>query len=206
MLTATETLVIQIRDAAGEHSRLSFAGDRMIVGRGAEAGIRLDHGMVSRQHAELTRETSGKLRVRDMGSRNGTLVNGQAVTERLLQAGDHVGIGPFMLTIVSNEPAQATSTRIVLADVSGGRISTLKDMAAPRVDAAHLTTLTDFNQQMLDTADPVARANGLCKLMVGPQFKGRWAVIVRTSTSDADKPPQLLHEAHGALSNREPYL
>src|SRR6266550_1831323 len=176
----------------------------MIIGRGAEAGIRLDHGMVSRQHAELTRETSGRLRVRDLGSRNGTLVNGQPVTERLLQAGDHVGIGPFMLTIMSNEPALTTSTRIVLADVGGGRISTLKDMAAPRVDAAHLTTLTDFNQQMLDTADPAERAVALCKLMVGPQFKGRWAVVVRTLITAGDKPPQLLYEAHGALSNREP--
>src|SRR4051812_49264416 len=100
MLTATETLMIQIRDATGEQSRLPFAGDRMIVGRGADAEIRLDHGMVSRQHAEFTREESGRLRVRDLGSRNGTLVNGQAVTERLLQAGDHVGIGPFMLTIL----------------------------------------------------------------------------------------------------------
>src|SRR5438552_1160486 len=74
------------------------------------------------------------------------------------------------------------------------------------VDAAHLTTLTDVNQQMLDTADPAERAVALCKLMVGPQFKGRWAVVVRTLITAGDKPPQLLYEAHGALSNREPYL
>jgi len=103
----------------------------------------------------------------DLGSRNGTLVNGQPITERLLQSGDQVSIGPFVVTILSSQVAQAMSTRIVLADGAAGRISTLKDMPRRASTPPHLTTLTDFNQQLLDTADPAARAVALCRLMVG---------------------------------------
>jgi len=50
------------------------------------------------------------------------------------------------------------------------------------------------------------RAMALCRLMVGPQFRGQWAAVVRTSLGPVEEPPQLLHAASGRLSTREPYL
>jgi serine phosphatase RsbU (regulator of sigma subunit) len=214
----TESPTILIRDATGEVMRVPLEGPKAIVGRAADAQVRLDHGMVSRHHAEFARDEGGRIHVRDLGSRNGTLVDGQPVSDCVLNGTEQVGIGPFLLSILwPGRPAPefqppSTSTRIVVADGLGGKISTLRDMAAPRVDAALLTTLSDFSHELLDTADANARAEALCKLMVGPQFRGRWAVMVRVPTMAAaaangtDRPPQLLHEAHGAMSNREPYL
>jgi serine phosphatase RsbU (regulator of sigma subunit) len=216
---------ILVRGPTGDVTRIPFDAERAIVGRAADAQVRLDHGMVSRHHAEIARDASGRLHIRDLGSRNGTLIDGQPVTEHTLRGPEQIGIGPFLLSVLLGErdaggdPASlhTSTTRIVIADNIAGKISILREMAAPRVDAALLTNLTDFSRQLLDTPDAVERARALCRLMVGPQFRGHWGVIVRVpplngdgggegDTPAGDRPPQLLHEAHGALSTREPYL
>jgi DNA-binding winged helix-turn-helix (wHTH) protein len=68
-----------------------------IVGRDANASIRLDSPKVSRQHARLiVRGTSAT--VLDLGSKNGSFVRGTLVTSpRALQPGDDLRIGPFAL-------------------------------------------------------------------------------------------------------------
>lgn len=63
-----------------------------LIGRDPGALVRLVDNRVSRRHAEI--ETSaGQCVVRDLGSTNGTTVNGAAITEQLLRDGDIVGIG-----------------------------------------------------------------------------------------------------------------
>src|SRR5689334_21830387 len=120
--------IIVIRDITGELTRVAFENDRAIVGRAQDAQVRLDHGMVSRHHAEFTRDiATGRLRVRDLGSRNGTLVDGQPVSERVLQGSEQIGIGPFLLSIFwpgrdYSQGPPSTSTRIILAE-GGGKIS-----------------------------------------------------------------------------------
>ena len=65
----------------------------LLVGRSPSAGIRLDDQTVSRVHARLEcRE--GQVYVEDLGSRNGTLLNGRPVArDALLEPGDRVRIG-----------------------------------------------------------------------------------------------------------------
>ena len=53
---------------------------------------------VSRAHAALEREEGGSWFVRDVGSLNGTYVNGEAVERTVLATGDEVQIGMFKLT------------------------------------------------------------------------------------------------------------
>ncbi len=66
----------------------------LVIGRGAETQIRLDHDGVSREHCRLDRNSQGQVRVTDLGSTNGTLVNGERVESAVLQDGDRVGVGP----------------------------------------------------------------------------------------------------------------
>jgi len=72
------------------------------VGRGAENGLRLDDDdFVSSRHARLDPRPDG-LRVEDVGSTNGTYVNGARVTTaRLLQSGDVVRIGQTDLQVAA---------------------------------------------------------------------------------------------------------
>lgn len=68
------------------------------IGRGKQVQIRLADRWVSRRHCRLE-VADGKLRIRDLGSRNGTLLNRQPVTEATLEPGDQLHIGMTVLTI-----------------------------------------------------------------------------------------------------------
>jgi pSer/pThr/pTyr-binding forkhead associated (FHA) protein len=61
----------------------------MVVGRDAEADIRIDEPLVSRAHARIE-ERGGAVYVVDLGSTNLTRVNGEVVAERQLHPGDEL--------------------------------------------------------------------------------------------------------------------
>ncbi|MBL0180990.1 MAG: FHA domain-containing protein [Chitinophagaceae bacterium] len=68
-----------------------------IIGRDAGNQIVLDDKLVSRHHAQLTVLDNGQVMIKDLGSSNGTFVNGNRVTETNLNAGDIVKCGPVFL-------------------------------------------------------------------------------------------------------------
>ena len=63
-----------------------------VLGRNSEADVRLDDNWISRVHCEIS-EVNGRLLVRDLGSTNGTLVNGKQVKEADLLPGDLLTVG-----------------------------------------------------------------------------------------------------------------
>ena len=63
-----------------------------VIGRGAEADLRLADTGVSRAHAEV-RLDGGDVRLTDLGSTNGTLVNGRRITTTVLSDGDRIEVG-----------------------------------------------------------------------------------------------------------------
>jgi predicted component of type VI protein secretion system len=70
------------------------------IGRSiATNGISILDASVSRSHARIAR-TQGTWRVHDVGSLNGTLVNLDPVTERVLMYGDQIGIGVVTFFVV----------------------------------------------------------------------------------------------------------
>jgi hypothetical protein len=66
------------------------------LGRGSDVDIRIDDPGVSRHHAEIVLGTD--VTVRDLGSTNGTFVNGRMVTSALLTDGAHLQMGSTNLT------------------------------------------------------------------------------------------------------------
>jgi pSer/pThr/pTyr-binding forkhead associated (FHA) protein len=75
--------------------------DATPAGRNPDSAVFLDDITVSRQHAIIERRQDGSWFVRDVGSLNGTYVNGEQVEETKLAAGDEVQIGRFKLTFFS---------------------------------------------------------------------------------------------------------
>jgi pSer/pThr/pTyr-binding forkhead associated (FHA) protein len=84
--------VLQTKDEAPVIFRLPL-GSIKTVGRTARADFILDAALVSRLHCRLTADKSDQLIVEDLGSTNGTLVNGMKVDRHVLKAGDLVTIG-----------------------------------------------------------------------------------------------------------------
>lgn len=72
--------------------------DETSVGRRPDGDVFLDDITVSRAHAVFERRGGVEWFVRDVGSLNGTYVNGEQVDETKLATGDEVQIGKFKLT------------------------------------------------------------------------------------------------------------
>ncbi|HEX5708082.1 MAG TPA: GGDEF domain-containing protein, partial [Pyrinomonadaceae bacterium] len=76
--------------------------DEVILGRAIEADVRVNDARASRMHARITTERDAKTgerryRIQDLGSTNGTVVNGEYVTETYLHDGDKLIIGEHLL-------------------------------------------------------------------------------------------------------------
>jgi pSer/pThr/pTyr-binding forkhead associated (FHA) protein len=83
---------------------LRFPQGEFVFGRGPECHVRPNSELVSRQHC-LLRVTATDVHVRDLGSTNGTLVNGtRVVEERPLVDGDVLQLGPLVLQLVLDAP------------------------------------------------------------------------------------------------------
>jgi pSer/pThr/pTyr-binding forkhead associated (FHA) protein len=76
-----------------------------VIGRGETAQLQIKSESISRAHAEITKTANGFC-LRDLNSTNGTLVNGQPVTESPLEDGDSISVAGTELTFISNVPGQ----------------------------------------------------------------------------------------------------
>ena len=88
-VTSGDLPVIEVR-------RISFEGERLSIGRDPANDVVLADPNVSRFHAELVRE-GDVVELVDLGSRNGTRVDGEPVAAQAVEAGSEIGIGPYRL-------------------------------------------------------------------------------------------------------------
>jgi pSer/pThr/pTyr-binding forkhead associated (FHA) protein len=75
--------------------------DIVVLGRALEADIRLNDSKVSRLHARIHAEVDEETgrtsyRIKDLGSTNGTMLNGQVINEGLLTNGDKIVVGDHL--------------------------------------------------------------------------------------------------------------
>ncbi len=90
---------------------LQFPHGEFIIGRGQECHVRPNSEWVSRQHC-LLRVTDDTVHLRDLGSTNGTLVNGRrVVADQLLRHGDQVQVGPLVFELQLEEPPAAAPSQ-----------------------------------------------------------------------------------------------
>ena len=83
-------------------SSFALAEGTHVVGREPDSQIRLDESAVSRRHCEIVR-SGNHCTIRDLGSRNHTFVNGNAVTETEIAPGDEVEIGASIFLFAASE-------------------------------------------------------------------------------------------------------
>jgi hypothetical protein len=84
------------------------------IGRQMDNHIVLTSGKVSKRHCSML-VTNKDVFLRDEGSTNGTFVNGSMIRKIPLKAGDKVGVGEFVLELVSASTSTSTSTLPVQA-------------------------------------------------------------------------------------------
>lgn len=94
--------VLDVREP-GRLSRSVTVAGPMVIGRAAECEISLRDPRASRQHARL-HARDGHLVLTDLGSTNGTRVNGQRIREVVLGGGDRIIIGETELVVADGAP------------------------------------------------------------------------------------------------------
>src|ERR1700757_4984264 len=77
---------------------VEVAKEMMVIGRQEECDLRLDHKSVSKMHCVLVK-TDGVLLLRDLGSTNGTRVNGTRVRRAALLPNDQLCIAHFKFRV-----------------------------------------------------------------------------------------------------------
>jgi hypothetical protein len=94
--------LLVVRRGPNQGSTFLLDAEMTTVGRLPESDIFLDDVTVSRRHAEFIRSGSS-YEIRDVGSLNGSYVNGERVERTALASGDEVQIGKFKLGFFSRE-------------------------------------------------------------------------------------------------------
>ncbi|OLZ73609.1 ABC transporter ATP-binding protein [Streptomyces sp. IMTB 2501] len=87
------------------------------IGRAADSDLVVDDLIVSRRHAELRAHRDGTYEIVDLGSHNGTYLNGRPVTRAPVGPGDIVGIGHSAFCLVGDELQEYVDTGVVSLDV-----------------------------------------------------------------------------------------
>ncbi len=91
----------------GKAVPFDIKGDETVIGRLPECDVQLNTNTVSRKHAKVSREGSQYF-VEDLGSGNGTFVNGQQIKERVaINNQDRIKLGPMLMRFENESAAPA---------------------------------------------------------------------------------------------------
>jgi len=84
----------------GSHKVFPLPSSITVIGRRGDCDLRIPLMAVSRRHCQLN-QNEDTVKIRDLGSRNGTYLNDERIDEATVRAGDYLKIGPlvFMLQI-----------------------------------------------------------------------------------------------------------
>ncbi len=198
--------LLRIASPTQAAAQFPLGTSRMIVGRAGHAAIVLDSPKVSRRHAELVKDPFGRWWVRDMGSRNGTCLNGKRISHAIFEPGDVLEIGGYTLTLApqASPLEQKESPRhLSVTENAGERIKRLGEHESPRIDASHLSALSEFGHQLNITHDESERLLQLCRLMISSQFRGRHGIVLRVPREQIEE-PQVLCGPQAPADWREP--
>lgn len=95
--------------------QIELTEERTLIGRDASNDIRIDHPRVSRHHMELRVEGSTTWLI-DLGSSNGTRVNGHWVNQWALHHGDVIQIGDCSMRFLTRHTNFQVPKELALAD------------------------------------------------------------------------------------------
>lgn len=143
-------LQAELKILGGKHQgkTIPLVTKKFLVGREADCQLRPNSDLVSRHHCVFLQDDYS-VRLRDLGSTNGTLVNGEPVRgEVMLKAGDRVTIGKLELEMVIRQVA-AVAAPSMPAAVSPGDSTLLPTSDVPGLPVEEAATQS---QSALDTS------------------------------------------------------
>lgn len=194
--------VLEIDDGSGQIRHYPLIGQNVVIGRVADVDIQINNVSVSRKHAELYCDRWGRWWIRDMGSSNGTRVNGFRTSERMLELGDCAELGKCKITLTMPSQSMETSDGTSIAgqvvavhtsEEAAAGLSMLRQSqtGSSRISALHLNQLMEMSQSLQRTEQQRERLRLLCELMVSEHFAADVGVVLMIPKKESG-PPQTL--------------
>ncbi len=119
---------------SGARKALPLESASTVIGRKPDADLRIPLADISRAHCEFSLSDSGAT-LRDLGSSNGTFVNGERITERPLKPGDLVKIGPVTFVVQIDGQPETISPAMLAPHAARAR-GAPGDAATKTIDSA----------------------------------------------------------------------
>jgi pSer/pThr/pTyr-binding forkhead associated (FHA) protein len=141
---------------------IAITKDLIVVGRKPECDLRLDHKSVSKMHCVIVK-TDGLLLLRDLGSTNGTRVNGQRVRRAALLPNDQLSIASFKFRVFlgpdAPNPAPAAAGEEHTQQLDPDEVARLINQARMRPDdeakdSAEMPAVKAFQRNQLPDVYP----------------------------------------------------
>ncbi len=170
---------IRYLDDAGQSRTLTIDSQPVVIGRVATCQIAIADDLISREHARIDREPDGRYRIRDLGSRNKTFVNGQTITETLLAPGDIVRIGDRILEFVDDGTVEKIDLEFLTPDRTDPTGSEWVKFKQPvTLTATQLESLSRLSANLGATARPEDIAgSALSQLVVDLQAERGFVAV-----------------------------
>lgn len=202
----TPNLQFIVYDKAREQGRILWQGQRLVIGRRADADIRVNEPTMSGRHAEIVGTHEGVV-LRDLKSLNGTQLNGVKIDHSILRVGDQIQIGrsrivvthpgaapdvtPTVETLLNKDAAQNSQTvKISLADLwkqnedlrDGGPIQLLQELFEA------LSNLEDSAEILSRTGKVLEEVFERSRAYVFLPDDDGWKILI---AGDADRSPSM---------------
>ena len=173
--------------------------ERTLIGRKPHNDIPIDNLAVSGEHAAIITILNDSF-IEDLGSTNGTMVNGKPVKKHFLQNNDVVEIGKHKLKYFNDAPTAATA-----ADFEKTMIIRNPAKAAPPPPAASMgDTQTNLKAMSQDAAKPAPSATTTATSPPAPVPTPPAPPAPATSTSPPAPAPHVSHAAPAAAGGATP--
>jgi hypothetical protein len=149
-----------VTDGPAAGSVMTVTDDELLIGRQAPGPGKLGNDIeISRRHARVMRESNGQFLIEDLGSTNGTYVNGERILgAQVLKAGDVVEMGDTKLTVEALAPP---SDKVIAPGGEPPAVTTFAEipegLRAPEAEAA-LEAVDRADAALADAAEAEPQA------------------------------------------------
>jgi adenylate cyclase len=148
--------VINIISSDGRISNFLVEKDEVSIGRSEDNDLVLSDGSVSRHHAKIIKTNKGYA-ISDLGSFNGTRVNGKSIQSSPLKQDDEIRIGIVKLSFVKEKSAPSPIDSVILT-TEGREVTEQKEIhesvveEAPSEDSKELLISADADKTPIDSS------------------------------------------------------
>jgi adenylate cyclase len=135
----TARLILVSGEGPSEYPLVAFN----TIGRHPDNTVQVLDRIVSKEHCRITRAPNGSYVLRDIGSLNGSYVNGERISEKVLTTGDQISLGNTVLRFEdAQEGQQQQNARLRSITMAGGGI--VQSQVRSRLDAARFLPVAEI--------------------------------------------------------------